>query len=137
MSKYAPLTRHLRAANADRLAMTFAELEGLLGFALPPSARKHRAWWANNPQSHVNAAAWYQAGYQSQAVDLETEKLMFVKLNALDEPQPGKPGRHPLFGAMKGMIWIEPGYDLTQPADPDWGVGKYDDFSVYETKLDE
>lgn len=135
MTKYAPLTHHLRATNADRLPMTFAELEALLGFALPPSARKHRAWWANNPATHVNAAAWHQAGYQSQAVDLAAERLAFVKLNEVEAPR--KPGRHPIFAAMKGMLWIEPGYDLTQPADPDWGEGKYDDFSVYEEKLSE
>ncbi len=132
MAKYAPLTRHLRAINADRLPMTFAELEALLGFPLPPSARKHRAWWANNPTTHVNAAAWHLAGYQSQAVDLDAEKLAFVKLNEVEIAR--KPGRHPIFGAMKGMLWLEPGYDLTQPADPEWGEGKYDDWSVYEEK---
>jgi hypothetical protein len=29
--------------------------------------------------------------------------------------------RHPLFGALKGMTFIPPGVDLTEPADPDWG----------------
>ena len=29
--------------------------------------------------------------------------------------------RHPLFGALKGVTFIRPGVDLTQPADPDWG----------------
>ena len=136
MSKYAPLTRHLRAANADRLAMTFAELEGLLGFALPPSARKHRAWWANSPQSHVNAAAWYHAGYQSQAVDLETEKLMFVKLNTLDMSPPRKPGRHPMFGSAKGQLWIAPGYDLTEPADPEWGKRLYEETGPWDKEFE-
>jgi hypothetical protein len=30
-------------------------------------------------------------------------------------------GRHPLFGALKGMTFVPPGIDLTEPADPDWG----------------
>jgi hypothetical protein len=30
-------------------------------------------------------------------------------------------GRHPLFGALKGVTSIPPGVDLTEPADPDWG----------------
>ena len=59
MTKYAPLTRYLQSKPETRLPLTFAELERLLGFPLPPSARKHRAWWANNPASHVNAAAWH------------------------------------------------------------------------------
>jgi hypothetical protein len=28
---------------------------------------------------------------------------------------------HPLVGALKGTVWIAPGTDLTQPADPEWG----------------
>ena len=33
-----------------------------------------------------------------------------------------RPGeRHPLFGALKGVTFIPPGVDLTEPADPDWG----------------
>jgi len=35
---------------------------------------------------------------------------------------PAKRGeRHPLFGALKGLVRIPPGVDLTEPADPDWG----------------
>lgn len=34
--------------------------------------------------------------------------------------EPDRPVRHPLFGAHRGMIWIAPGTDLTQPADPVW-----------------
>jgi hypothetical protein len=29
--------------------------------------------------------------------------------------------RHPMFGALKGLVRIAPGTDLTKPADPDWG----------------
>jgi hypothetical protein len=29
--------------------------------------------------------------------------------------------RHPIFGALKGVTFIPPGVDLTEPADPDWG----------------
>ena len=28
--------------------------------------------------------------------------------------------RHPMFGAMKGLVRIAPGTDLTKPADPNW-----------------
>jgi hypothetical protein len=35
--------------------------------------------------------------------------------------------RHPLFGALKGVTFVPPGTDLTEPADPDWG-------KVYEEK---
>jgi hypothetical protein len=29
--------------------------------------------------------------------------------------------RHPLFGALKGLLRVMPGTDLTKPANPDWG----------------
>jgi hypothetical protein len=29
--------------------------------------------------------------------------------------------RHPMFGALKGLVRIAPGTDLTVPADPYWG----------------
>lgn len=119
MSKYEPLTRHLRTSRKDRVPMTFAELENLLGFALPNSSRRHRAWWANNPTGHVNAQAWHEAGYQSTDVDLERERLVFVKLNTSRGSPPES--RHPIFGSARGKLWIAPGVDLAAPADPDWG----------------
>jgi len=36
-------------------------------------------------------------------------------------PQAKEDERHPIFGALKGLIWVPPGIDLTEPADPDWG----------------
>jgi hypothetical protein len=42
-----------------------------------------------------------------------------------ESPEPPPPAkkkeRHPLFGALKGMTFVPPGVDLTEPADPDWG----------------
>jgi hypothetical protein len=114
MSKYDPLTRHLAQRNLARIAMQFSELEKLLGFDLPPSARKHRAWWSNNPSNSVMTKAWLAAGYQSEQVDLEAEKLTFVKLNAVEPTEPPR-GDHPLFGCMAGTFTIPPGVDLTDP----------------------
>jgi hypothetical protein len=34
---------------------------------------------------------------------------------------PKKSERHPLFGALKDEMFVPPGVDLTEPADPDWG----------------
>lgn len=38
----------------------------------------------------------------------------------------GDKARHPLFGIWKGKVTLDPNYDYTQPADPDWGK-VYDD----------
>jgi hypothetical protein len=40
-----------------------------------------------------------------------------------------KSGRHPLFGALKGVTHI-PDVDLTEPAEPDWGKVYGDSDSV-------
>ena len=123
MSKYDPLTRHLAARDQGEVTMRFQDLEKLLGFDLPPSARKHRAWWSNNPSNSVMTKAWLAAGYQSEQVDLDAEKLVFARLNAVDSGPvaPREPGtRHPLIGCMKGTITIAPGVDFTKPTAPDW-----------------
>lgn len=40
-----------------------------------------------------------------------------------DEKQPvAKTKHHPAYGAMKGMITLLPGVDLTEPSYPDWKV---------------
>lgn len=129
MSKYDPLTHHLASRNQARIQMGFDELERLLGFGLPPSARKHRAWWSNNPSNSVMTKAWLAAGYQSEQVDLETEKLTFARLNAIDAQQPQGTGCHPLIGSMKGTITLTDETDLTEPTAPDWTeqlLGKFD-----------
>lgn len=78
--KYAPLYHHLRAQQGDRLELTFAELERVLGFQLPDSARIYRPWWANQAKSgHSQAMAWGAAGWKTAAVDLEGETLRFER----------------------------------------------------------
>ena len=126
MTKYAPLTDHLTNRKQARIPMRFDELERLLGFPLPPSARKHRAWWSNNPSNSVMTKAWLAAGYQSESVDLDAEKLIFARLNTVEDQATRAdqgdlaPARHPFIGSMRGTISLAAGIDLTEPADPDW-----------------
>jgi hypothetical protein len=136
MSKYDPLYQHLLFSGLSKLTMTFSEIEKVLGAPLPPSARKHDEWWANNPSGHTQAKAWYMASYKTDAVDVSTGSITF----ALDLPHGGglmeakqavyagagvsppqeaasQPGKrtHPLFGCLKGTTIVAPGYDLTAP----------------------
>mgnify|MGYP003383513813 CR=1 FL=1 len=116
MSKYASLTKPLSSRAQPRVPMRFADLEAVLGFRLPASARSHRPWWANSDHGHVQARGWLDAGYQSEQVDLESEKLVFVRLNAVATAGDGAPrGDHPLFGCMAGIVTIQDGVDLTEP----------------------
>ncbi|HET7011491.1 MAG TPA: helix-turn-helix domain-containing protein [Anaerolineales bacterium] len=77
-SKYFPLYRHLRQQRAERIVMSFAEIERLLGADLPRSARR-RGFWSNRGQGGLQAAAWLEAGYEVGAVDLASRKVEFER----------------------------------------------------------
>lgn len=79
--KYAPLYDHLSIRAGREWSTTFFELERILGFELPPSARIHRPWWSNPGRSggHSHALAWVASGWRTKSVDLEAETLTFVR----------------------------------------------------------
>ena len=129
MTKYAPLGDYLRKQRGSEVRMTFAQIERVIAGKLPPS-QHNRAWWSNNPWNIVMTKVWLDAGFITEQVDIEARKLVFRRVaqehNSMGqfEEAPQKSfasGRHPLFGALKGLIRIPSGTDLTQPADPEWG----------------
>ena len=125
MSKYDPLLSYLSQSDDDAVPMGFSEIEHVLGFELPPSSRRQRAWWSNNPTNNVMTRAWLDAGFETANVDMAGEKLMFRKMRpAAKKPLPvagdKTPRRSPLFGALQGMLTLPADLDLTQPADPHW-----------------
>ena len=79
--KYAPLYRHLKSLDADRWQASFREIEKLLGFELPDSARIHRPWWANQGErgGHSHALAWEMAGWKTAEVSMGDERLVFIR----------------------------------------------------------
>lgn len=128
MSRYEPLTVFLKSRDHDVTSMTFQEVEAVIGRSLPPSAYEHRAWWSNNPSNNTMTRAWLAAGYKTAQVDLAGGQLTFRRIErafapARDEvPEDQIPeALKGLYGALRGTVWIEPGYDITQPPDPDWG----------------
>jgi YD repeat-containing protein len=133
--KYQPLRLYLRRHTQDRVPMTFQQVESVIGGQLPASARRHRPWWANDATGHAHAQAWLEAGYRTEQVDMEGEKLVFArapesmeeKMGMAESSAPYKTQdvdvQHPMIGALKGLLWVDPTLDLTKPAlDPDeWG----------------
>jgi hypothetical protein len=50
--RYVPLYTYLEKRFADTVVLTFAEIEDLLGFALPDLARRREDWWTSpDPQA--------------------------------------------------------------------------------------
>jgi len=132
-SKYDPLEDYLKRVDGDAIPMGFSEIEQVLGFELPPSSRTQRAWWSNNASNNVMTKAWIEAGYETASVDMEAGTLIFkrsktasISAAQVKSPMRTGPRRHPLFGAMKGLLAVPADLDLTQPADADWGK-VYDD----------
>jgi len=79
MSKYSPLRHFLEGRESEQVPMTFAEVEHILAFPLPASARARAGWWSNNPGTHVGVSAWRDAGWKASRVDVASEKLVFVR----------------------------------------------------------
>ena len=78
-SKYDPLYDHLANNPETVIALSFSEIERILGFALPASARRHQAWWANEREgTHSHARSWLEASYGTQGVDLNAQTVRFV-----------------------------------------------------------
>jgi hypothetical protein len=131
MGKYEPLGKFLRQQGLELVVMKFEDIERIVGSKLPDSSRQHRAWWSNNPNNNVMTKVWLDAGFQTEQVDIEGRRLVFRKMslskqNEGEPPTPSPPAgetppHHPLLGALKGLLRVMPGTDLTKPADPSWG----------------
>ena len=99
MGKYDALGRFLKEKDADELNLTFAEIERILGFTLPDSARKFPAWWANDASAGRHASSWLSAGAKTQRLNLTAETVAFCK-DAAGKAKPVS-GKAPLITTAK------------------------------------
>lgn len=76
MSKYVKLSMFLAEADYAFWEASFKEIEEILGFPLPASARQYQAWWANQMRSQ--SLGWQSAGWKTAGVDLDAEKVTFI-----------------------------------------------------------
>jgi hypothetical protein len=140
VGKYEALGQFLKGQPTEEVLLSFSEIERVIGGTLPPSAYAHRPWWSNNPSNSAMTRVWLEAGFKTERVDMAAKKLVFKRLrggsptdaSAVKQAhnvegissnmpaQEKKPRRHPLFGALKGTFTIDPDWDLTQPAMPEW-----------------
>jgi hypothetical protein len=139
--KYDPLYQHLLLSGRGQKAMTFADIETILGKPLPLSARKRPEWWSNSARGHSQAEAWRKAGYKTSKIDLVNETVEFkledwpegytkaawpfrndrragAGLGEGDQAKYGAPPtshEHPLFGIWEGKVTLLPGVDYSAP----------------------
>lgn len=81
-SKYEPFRQWLDRQTQDRVQLSFQDIEAILGFQLPASARALAQWWANVAGSHVQASAWMGAGWRARQVDIRGEQVTFERKEA-------------------------------------------------------
>lgn len=82
MSIYAGLAEALAARREDVWEAGFAELERLIGRALPASAYKYPAWWSNNPANNAMTKIWLRAGWRTEQVDVPGRTVVFRRAAA-------------------------------------------------------
>jgi predicted nucleic acid-binding protein len=66
--KYSPLEHFLRRSRMMTVTLSYAQIEKILESRLPPSAHKHKPWWANGGHSQANS--WLNAGWKVDSVSL-------------------------------------------------------------------
>lgn len=75
-TKYNNLTEYLANREDPKWRASFGEIEEILGFPLPGSARTYQAWWAN--QGRSQSLGWQRASWKAADLDLQNEKVTFV-----------------------------------------------------------
>ncbi len=78
MNKFSNLTKYLKDKNEDVIKMRFCDIEDIVGFPLPESAHKHRAYFAN-VLGHSISKAWMEAGYRSANINIFDKTIEFIK----------------------------------------------------------
>jgi hypothetical protein len=81
MALYDPLYKWLRSKSAKNICVTFGQIEAVLGFRLPDTARDRPQWWANEMADtrHVQCRAWMDAGFQTRNLNLRRESVEYTK----------------------------------------------------------
>jgi hypothetical protein len=79
--EYHGLYTYLRDRYANRIVLTFGEIEDLLGFSLPQPARVEMAWWGGAAAAGLRSSqtnAWTLAG-RSAVVNLLAQTVVFER----------------------------------------------------------
>ena len=78
VAKYDGLAELLRCQGGERVTLTFEQVASAVPGGLPPSAYRHRAWWANESNGpHVHAKASREAGWLVTTVDFAGRTVTF------------------------------------------------------------
>jgi hypothetical protein len=77
---YKPLGEYLQRRYADRIVLTFDQIESLLGFTLPQAALASDTWWqeASSATKSPQSTSWIDAG-RTATVNLMGRSVLFER----------------------------------------------------------
>lgn len=73
MSKYKPLSDRLAGHGSSEWRASFAEIEEVLGFPLPKSARARGTWWGDGKRP------WHEHGWRADDIDHDGGYVTFKR----------------------------------------------------------
>lgn len=111
MAKYTKLYQFLSDLSDNQLSVSFSKIESILGFRLPQSARKYPAWWSNTTKGNSHAAAWLDAGRETEGLNLTAERVIF-RLAGPPSTTPKQHAKRTPKPSLSAHVWDTP--DLLQ-----------------------
>ena len=84
MEKYEPLKNYLKKVTDSSIALSFEQMEDIIGSPLPESARKHRAYFSNT-RTHSISVAWLDAGFYVENIDYSRGIVSFKRQECFDK----------------------------------------------------
>jgi hypothetical protein len=79
--KYQLLYQYLEKRYANRVVLTFTQIEDLIGFALPDSAHVNQNWWADDDgdgQHDAQSRSWTLAS-RTATPNLQAQTVVFER----------------------------------------------------------
>ena len=77
-AKYRGLAEYLLESKQTKVTLSYPQIERILGFPLPDTAKNFKhSYWANT-KTHSYASSWMAVGYKVR-VDTESDTITFIK----------------------------------------------------------
>ncbi len=135
-SKYYPLYLFFKNSDEDVVLLTVADVQSIIGGGLPTTARSQRAWWSNRKTAVAQSAAWIEAGYRVDKLELEKNLITFRKIGTIPQLDVQRKGdivmwNSDMIKALRehmGMNQAEFSQELgvRQPTVSEWETGAYE-----------
>ncbi len=81
-SRYAALANWLQNVpySEKQRMLRFDEIESIIDHPLPPTARQHRSWWANDSVGHVQSQERLSAGWRVSNLSITNQTVTFSRI---------------------------------------------------------